>query len=43
MKSEVKVAGFELVGESEILRNKNDPHTGKVFEPSIRGTRISSS
>ena len=37
VKSEVKAAGFELVGESKMLRNKNDPHTGKVFEPPIQG------
>ena len=37
VKEEVKAAGFELVGESKILRNKNDPHTGKVFEPPIQG------
>lgn len=37
VKQEVKAAGFELVGESDILRNKDDPHTGKVFEPPIQG------
>lgn len=37
VKQEVKAAGFELVGESKILRNKNDPHTAKVFDPSIQG------
>ena len=37
VKQEVKAAGFELVGESNILRNKHDPHTGKVFEPPIQG------
>ncbi len=37
VKQEVKAAGFELAGESDILRNKNDPHTGKVFEPPIQG------
>jgi predicted methyltransferase len=37
VKQEVKAAGFELVGESNILRNKDDPHTGKVFEPPIQG------
>jgi predicted methyltransferase len=37
VKSEVKAAGFELVGESKILRNKDDPHTAKVFEPPIQG------
>jgi len=37
VKQEAKAAGFELVGESDILRNKEDPHTGKVFEPRIQG------
>jgi predicted methyltransferase len=37
VKQEVKAAGFELVGESKILRNKDDPHTAKVFEPPIQG------
>jgi len=37
VKQEVKAAGFELAGESNILRNKEDPHTGKVFEPPIQG------
>ncbi len=30
-------AGFELVGESTVLRNPDDPHTNAVFDPSIRG------
>jgi predicted methyltransferase len=34
---EVTAAGFELSGESNILSNKADPHTAKVFDPSIRG------
>jgi predicted methyltransferase len=37
VKQELKAAGFELVGESNILRNKDDPHTAKVFDPSIQG------
>lgn len=37
VKQEVKAAGFELAGESAILRNKDDPRTGKVFEPPIQG------
>jgi predicted methyltransferase len=37
VKSEVIAAGFKLVGESNILRNKDDPRTGKVFEPPIQG------
>lgn len=34
---EVTAAKFELNGESDILANKNDPHTAKVFDESIRG------
>jgi predicted methyltransferase len=37
VKQELKAAGFELVGESNVLRNKEDPHTAKVFDPSIQG------
>jgi predicted methyltransferase len=37
VKQEGKAAGFELVGESKILRNKDDPHTAKVFDPPIQG------
>ena len=37
VKQELKAAGFELVGESDLLRNKDDPHTGKVFEGAIQG------
>jgi predicted methyltransferase len=37
VKKEVESAGFELVGESDALRNKEDPRTAKVFDPSIRG------
>jgi predicted methyltransferase len=37
VKQEAKAAGFELAGESDILRNKDDPHTGKVFEAPIQG------
>jgi predicted methyltransferase len=37
VKKEVTAAGFKLAGESDILRNKNDPHTAKVFDPEIRG------
>jgi predicted methyltransferase len=36
-KQEVTAAGFKLVGESDILRNKSDPHTAKIFDPEIRG------
>ena len=37
VKKEVEAAGFKLVGESSILRNKADPRTAKVFDPSIQG------
>ena len=36
MKSAVKEFGFELVGESQLLRNADDPHTVSVFDPSVR-------
>ena len=37
LKKEVLQAGFEFQGESEVLRNANDPRTAKVFDASIRG------
>jgi len=37
VKQEVEAAGFRFVGESDILRNKADPRTAKVFDPSIQG------
>lgn len=36
VKSEVLAAGFEFVGESDALRNPNDPHDKAVFDDSIR-------
>jgi predicted methyltransferase len=36
-KKEIMSAGFEFVGQSNVLRNANDPHTNKVFDPAIRG------
>ncbi len=36
-KKEIVSAGFEFVGESNLLRNPNDSRTSKVFDPSIRG------
>lgn len=36
-KKEILSAGFEFVGESDVLRNPDDPHTKIVFDPSIRG------
>src|SRR5215472_11668622 len=37
VKQEVTAAGFKLIGESDLLRNKSDPHTAKIFDPEIRG------
>ena len=37
VKKEVESAGFKFVGASDVLHNANDPHTAKVFDPSIRG------
>jgi predicted methyltransferase len=34
---EVESAGFVFDGESQALRNPDDPHTATVFDPSIRG------
>lgn len=37
VKAEVTAAGFELAGESDVLRNPADTHTLAVFDPAIRG------
>jgi predicted methyltransferase len=37
VRKEVKAAGFVLDAESTILANKDDPHSTKVFDPSIKG------
>jgi len=37
VKQQVEAAGFEYVGESEVLRNRADDHKLKVFDPSVRG------
>jgi predicted methyltransferase len=37
VKQEVESVGFKFVGESDVLRNKADPRTAKVFDPSIQG------
>jgi predicted methyltransferase len=37
VKKEVLAAGFKFEGESRVLRNKDDPRTAKVFDPSMRG------
>jgi predicted methyltransferase len=36
VKREVLAAGFKLAGESNVLRNPDDAHTLKVFDPAIR-------
>jgi predicted methyltransferase len=33
----VEAAGFVLAAESTMLANKDDPHSIKVFDPSIKG------
>ena len=37
VKQQVLAAGFEYVGESSVLRNRNDTHKLKVFDKAIRG------
>ncbi|NUS38339.1 MAG: class I SAM-dependent methyltransferase [Lysobacter sp.] len=37
VRKQVEAAGFEYVGESDVLRNPKDDHTLKVFDPSVRG------
>jgi predicted methyltransferase len=37
VKKEVESAGFKFEGSSNILHNPDDPHTAKVFDPSVRG------
>jgi predicted methyltransferase len=37
VKTEVESAGFKFESASQVLRNKDDPHTAKVFDPSVRG------
>jgi predicted methyltransferase len=37
VKREVLAAGFVFAGSSNLLRQSGDPHTAKVFDPSIRG------
>jgi predicted methyltransferase len=37
VRKEVEAAGFALDAESTILANKDDPHSTKVFDPSIKG------
>jgi predicted methyltransferase len=37
VREEVEAAGFVLDAESAMLANKDDPHSAKVFDPSIKG------
>lgn len=37
VKKEVLAAGFVLDAQSDVLRNPDDDHTAKVFDPAIRG------
>jgi predicted methyltransferase/ketosteroid isomerase-like protein len=37
VRKEVEAAGFVLDAESTLLANKDDPHSNKVFDPSIKG------
>jgi predicted methyltransferase len=37
VRADFERAGFEFVGESDLLRNPADDHTKLVFDPSIRG------
>ena len=38
VREQAEAAGFEFVGESDVLRNPADDHTLKVFDPTVRGT-----
>lgn len=37
VREEVEAAGFVLDAQSTVLANKDDPHSNKVFDPSIKG------
>jgi len=37
VRTEVEAAGFVLDAQSSVLAKKSDPHSAKVFEPSIKG------
>ncbi len=37
VRQEVEAAGFVLDAESPVAANMDDPHTAKVFDPSIKG------
>ena len=40
VRKEVEAAGFVLDARSAILSNKADPHSSKVFDPSIQADRF---
>lgn len=37
VKAEVTAAGFQFIGESDVLRNRADDHTLAIFNPKIKG------
>ena len=37
VRQEVEMAGFVLDAETTVLANEDDPHSAKVFDPSIKG------
>src|SRR5690606_15234483 len=37
VREQAEAAGFEFAGESDVLRNPDDAHTLKVFNPKVRG------
>src|SRR5579863_3964665 len=37
VRGEIEAAGFAMDAESALLANKDDPHSIKVFDPSIKG------
>lgn len=37
VRRELEAAGFQFVGESDVLRNPNDDHQKGVFDPAVRG------
>ena len=37
VKKEVEGAGFKFAGQSEVLRNPEDPHTAKIFDSAVQG------
>jgi predicted methyltransferase len=37
VRREVEAAGFKFEAESTLLANPADPHTLRVFDPTIRG------